>query len=421
MVASTYPRFDQDGAGRFNRSFAEALAEAGHEVHVLVPYEPSIRPYETPVYIHPFRYVWPDACSTMGYAKAMSGDRRLRWQAYFLLPLFLFFGAAALCRLIRYYSFDLVHVHWVIPNGPFGLAAELFGRLPFFVTVHGSDVFFARRNRWFAAVARFVLRRARGITACSPELYQGALDLGAPPQLTRLIVYGADPLTCAPDSAVEELRSQLGLEDNGPVILALGRLVGKKGFHILVQAMAYVVDSHPRARCIIAGEGPQGESLRSLALRLKVAEHIRFPGVVPWNQVSIYMRLSDVCIVPSIHDAGNVDGLPTVVLEAMSAGRPVIASNVAGIPLIVSHGETGLLVPEQDPKQLALAICSLLDHPQLARRLGEAGQSRVKQELNWGSVVERFVAMYRAGGIGSNGETREGESGEDRLPANAEP
>ncbi len=408
MVASTYPRFDQDGAGRFNRSFAEALAAAGHEVHVLAPYEPSVRAYETPVHIHHFRYVWPDVCSTMGYAKAMSGDRRLRWQAYLLLPLFLFFGVATLCRLIRHYSFDLVHIHWVIPNGPFGLAAKLFGHLPFFVTVHGSDVFFARRNRWFAVVARLVLRRARGISACSPELYQGALDLGALPELAHLIVYGADLLPCAPDSAVEELRSQLGLEDNGPVILALGRLVGKKGFHILVQAMCRVVDSHPRAQCVIAGEGPEGENLRSLALRLKVAEHIRFPGLVPWNQVSIYMRLSDVCVVPSIHDVGNIDGLPTVVLEAMSAGRPVIASNVAGIPLIVSHGETGLLVPEQDPEELALAICSLLDHPELARRLGEAGQSKVRQELNWRSVAERFVAMYRAGGAGSDSENPEG-------------
>ena len=130
MVASTYPRYDSDGVGRFNRSLAEALAAAGHEVHVLVPYDPAIRPYPSSVNVHIFRYVWPAKWSTMGYAGAMDSDRRLKWNAYVLILPFVLFGTLALWRLVRRYSFDVIHAHWVIPNGPMGWAVSSITGLP---------------------------------------------------------------------------------------------------------------------------------------------------------------------------------------------------------------------------------------------------------------------------------------------------
>jgi glycosyltransferase involved in cell wall biosynthesis len=402
MVASTYPRFDRDGSGRFNRSLAEALAAGGHEVHVLVPYDSSMRPYPTAVHIHPFRYIWPDRWSVMGYGQAMESDRRLRLWAYLLLPLFLSFGTLALWRLVRRQRFDVLHAHWVVPNGPMARVVSIWTGLPLFVTLHGSDIWVSLGNRWFGHVARWVLRGTKAVTACSPELLQGALTLGTPEERAHLFPWGADPITFAEKGEPEDLRRELGLSRDAAVILALGRLVGKKGFDVLVRAMPAVAAAHPYVRCLIVGSGPEEASLKRLIKELGLEARVWLPGAVPWDSVPEYLGLSELVVVPSVHDAGNVDGLPGVVQEAMAAERAVVASDVAGIPLAVTHGVTGLLVPEGDPAALATAICRLLDAPDLRRRLGKAGRERVEREMNWQSVASRLVEMYRVAGV--NGE-----------------
>jgi glycosyltransferase involved in cell wall biosynthesis len=394
MIASTYPRYDDDGVGRFNRSLAEAIASLGHEVHVLIPFDRSIRPYPSPVHVHPYRYIWPERWNKMGYAQAMDSDRQLKPHSYLLIVPFLLFGALALWRLVRRYRVDLIHAHWVIPNGPIGLAVSLVARVPLFVSLHGSDVFMARRTRLFGNVATAVFRRARAITACSPELYQGAIELGARSEHTHLVLWGADPSVFATRSDSDQIAESLGLGRSSAVILALGRLVGKKGFDVLIEALAEVFCSYPEARCVIVGGGSEGPRLRALAAELGVVERTIFTGPVAWTEVPRYLALSDVFVAPSVHDVGNLDGLPTVILEAMAAGRPVVASDVAGIPLVVGHEKTGLLVQERDPKELARAISLLLDRPDLREQYGRAGQERVRRELNWDQVAQRFVEMY---------------------------
>lgn len=396
MIASTYPRFDKDGAGRFNRSLGEALAALGHEIHVFIPYHPAIESYATPVRIHPFHYPGARHWPVMGYAGAMDSDRSLRWQAYLLILPFLLSGSLTLSRLAGCHDFDVIHSHWVLPNGPIGLVGQALARSPLFVSLHGSDIHFAKKNSLFALVARQTFKRAKGVTACSPQLYRSALELGASPYSTRLIAWGADPkaFACCPDTT--ELREQLNLNKGASVVLALGRLVGKKGFDVLLRAMPSVLTCSPETYCIIAGDGPEGSKLHALADQLGILDHVRFPGFIPWDQVRDYLHLSDLFVAPSVHDEGNLDGLPTVILEAMAAGKPVVASNVAGIPLAVTHRETGILVPERDEKALGEAIYLLLQDEGLRNRLGVSGRERVCSELNWHQVARRFIAMYES-------------------------
>jgi len=329
----------------------------------------------------------------------MDSDRRLKWQSYLLLPLFFLAATFKLWTLHRRYAFDLIHAHWVIPNGPIGLLVSLLARIPLFVSLHGSDVFFARRNPLFGLVARWILERTAGVTACSPQLYDGAVQLGAFPERTSLVLWGADPRAFGDRFDPGALRRRWGLAPEDRIILALGRLVGKKGFDVLVQAMPAVLQAHPDARCVIAGDGPEGPALRDLAARLGIERQVLFPGIVPWSQVSEALALGELFVVPSVHDQGNLDGLPTVLLEAMAARRPIVASDVAGIPLVVRDGETGLLVPERDPVALAGAICRLLAHPDLSHSLGSAARTRVEQELNWDQVARHMANMYRSASV----------------------
>jgi glycosyltransferase involved in cell wall biosynthesis len=135
---------------------------------------------------------------------------------------------------------------------------------------------------------------------------------------------------------------------------------------------------------------------------LGLGDRVLFPGSLAHDRVLDLLAAAEVFVMPSVRDErGNIDGLPVVVLEAMAAGVPVVATAVAGMPLAVRDGETGVLVPEKDPRALAEAVTGLLDRPERARALGRAGRERVARELNWAAVARVHDRIYRQAAAGS--------------------
>jgi glycosyltransferase involved in cell wall biosynthesis len=185
--------------------------------------------------------------------------------------------------------------------------------------------------------------------------------------------------------------------------MAVGRLVKKKGFGYLLQAVPRVLARHADARFVIAGAGDQRPELEALAASLQIQEHVLFTGHIPWGETAAAMALADVFVVPSIQDeAGNVDGLPNVLLEAMATGRAVVASRVAGIPEVIQDGRDGLLVPQKDVPALAEAICALLSDSGLRGRLGSAARHRITGRMTWTYTGQRIGAVLQrcAGKVG---------------------
>lgn len=397
-VASTYPRHGEDGSGRFVQSMTEALVDLGHEVHAVAPYHPAVCPYASPVQLHHFRYVWPDRAAIMGYAEAMQSDTKLRSSAYLLAPLFATAEFQLLNRLTRQHKFDVIHAHWVIPNGfVAALVAQLHG-IPLVLSLHGSDIFVAQRRPLFGALARWTFQRTSAVTACGPDLHEAALALGANPATTEIVPWGADPVVFGEPQDLTAIRQELGLQPGQPVLLSLGRLVRKKGIAYLVRALPTLLVQHPTLRCIVAGDGPEQVPLQQLADELNVSDHIHFVGNVRWDRVLQYFQLATLFVLPSIHDDnGNADAMPTTLLEAMAAGRPIVATAVNGIPLVVEDGKTGVIVPERDATALATAIDALLRDPARCDQYGAAARERVEQELNWHAVARKLEAFYRLG------------------------
>jgi glycosyltransferase involved in cell wall biosynthesis len=393
LIASTYPRFQSDGAGRFVRSIAEALAAEGHEVHVLAPFHPGVAPFASPAHLHHFRYVWPNTLAIMGYAEAMDSDRGLRGPAYLLAPLFLLAEWLALWRLHRRYHFDLLHAHWVIPNGVAAAILARIYRLPLVISLHGSDVFVALLNPLLSAAARWAFRSA--VTACSPDLLEGALTLGVPAARGHLLPWGADPDTFTAAVHTDALRAHWKLPAGASVVMCLGRLVEKKGISYLLQAAPKVLAACPDTRFLVVGDGPEAGTLMQQAAALGIGDRVVFTGASAWTDVPAYLALADLFVVPSVKAAqGNVDGMPTTILEAMAAGLPVIASRLAGIPLVVTHEGTGLLVDEKQPDQLAEAILRLLTNPSERLAYGRAARTRVENELNWRQVARQLSTLF---------------------------
>jgi glycosyltransferase involved in cell wall biosynthesis len=184
--------------------------------------------------------------------------------------------------------------------------------------------------------------------------------------------------------------------------MAMGRLVRKKGFATLLQAAPGVLAQHPGVRFVIAGAGDLDSELQALATSLGIQEQVLFTGNIPWDQTAAAMAMADVFVVPSVLDeAGNVDGLPNVLLEAMSAGRAIVASHVAGIPEAIKDGQTGWLVPQKDVPALTEAICATLSDAELRDRLGRAARAKITGEMTWTHTAERIAAiLQRAGEAG---------------------
>ena len=407
MVATSYPRFDGDTVGTFMRPIATGLAARGHEVHMVLPWHPKLEraPSHEGVHFHPFHYSPIDRWHVFGYAGALQADVRLRGTALAVAPAALVSGWRMARRVARDIDATLVHGHWVVPGG--AMAAWAAGSRPLVVSLHGSDVYVAERH-WPARIAaRQTLRRARAIVACSEDLRLRAIGLGAAPSAIETVPYGVDTERFAPDpGARARIRAAHGLHDDDAVVFAVGRFVRKKGFEYLIEAIAHLKTRVPTVHLILAGWGDLDSSLRSLASRLGVSERVQFPGLLSHDAVPEWLAAADAIAVPSIHDdAGNVDGLPNVVLEGLASGTPVVATTAGGLGSVIADGATGLLVPERDAPALADALARLLVDSGLRRRLGQEARAAMERTGTWSRVIDRYEAAYAravAGGAASD-------------------
>jgi len=240
--------------------------------------------------------------------------------------------------------------------------------------------------------AHHAFARAGFVTACSDDLARRAVALGAPADRMETVPYGVDAARFRPDpDARAARRKQLGVADGMPLCVAAGRLVHKKGFEYLIDAVADV----PRLVLAIAGDGTLDRPLRRQAEAKGVAERVRFLGNQTQNTVAEYFAAADLICAPSIRDdSGNVDGLPNVVLEAMASGTPLITTAAGGIGSVIEAGRTGLLVAERDASAIAAAIRTLLASPVIAREMGRAARAEVERRFGWDRAAARFEAAY---------------------------
>jgi glycosyltransferase involved in cell wall biosynthesis len=392
MITTSYPRFPGDGVGSFIEPIAKGLAARGHTVHLVAPWHPAIRrgPAEDGVHFHFFKYAPVESLSVFGYATGLVADTSLKRSAWLVAPLAVLSGARRARQVAAQIGATVIHAHWVIPGGVLGALAR--GGRPLVVSAHGSDIFVAERVAVARRAARAVFARAAWTTACSDDLRDRAIALGASAGRAETVPYGVDTARFAPDAGVRRaVRDRLGIGD-APLVASAGRLVRKKGFEYLIEAARLLQADHPRLTVAIAGEGDLGPALASQAAGLTA---VRFLGRQDQDDVARLLIAADVVAVPSVHDeAGNVDGLPNVALEAMACAAPIVATDVGGLPQAIENGVTGRLVAEQDSRALAGAVGELLGDPNRARALGAAARRRVERAFGWAAAAARFEAAY---------------------------
>jgi glycosyltransferase involved in cell wall biosynthesis len=376
---------------------AQGIARRGHEVHLVAPWHPKWnRPKaEGGVHFHLFHYAPSAGLNTFGYAEGLRADVRLRASAVAIAPVAMLAGWFKALRVAQKKHATIVHAHWVIPGGVIGAAAAQ--SIPLVVSLHGSDVFVAERHGMARMAARAAFARARWVTACSEDLRSRAVAIGADAARSSIVPYGVDADRFRPDiEARRRVRERLGIADNVPLVVAIGRLVRKKGFEYLIDAAALLRSPHPHLRLVIAGEGDLDGELRARAHAAGVGETLQFLGNVTHHEVPALLAAADVAAAPSVRDAaGNVDGLPNTVMEIMASGTPLVTTLAGGIGAVATDRETARVVPERDATALAGAISEVLLDRTAARALGCRARELVCQRHSWARVAEDFEGIYQ--------------------------
>jgi glycosyltransferase involved in cell wall biosynthesis len=403
-LTHNYPRFPGDFSGTFVEALCEEYVRQGHPGTVFAPWDPAYaRPLDKPVRLELYRYAWPERLHRLGYMRSMQSDLALRLENYLLSPALFAAGIRRVLADARRLEPDVLHAHWLLPNGFIGAVVSRQLGIPLAVSVPGSDAQVARKNPLFRWMARVTFRQASLLTANSSDLRDAVAEIGAPLDKFDMIIYGTDPAALRPDAAgVAELRRQWAIDDATVAVLCVGRMVYKKGFDVLIRALAEDALRGRQVVGIMVGNGDEKADWEALAAQLGVGELLRWVGAVPKTEIGRYYNAADLLAMPSV--SRPADGLNVCVLDAMSCGKPVIGTPVAGNPLAVLDGVTGLLTPEGDAPALAAAVARLADDPALRRRMGAAGRRRIEEELGWPHLARRYLGhfekMKAAGGQG---------------------
>ena len=291
--------------------------------------------------------------------------------------------ARGLRRLIGEGRYDLVHAHIYASAAASALATSGTG-VPLVVTEHTEG---AWQGRCAHLVSRLIYRRARRMIAVSSPIRGRLIERdGVPPEKINLIPNAVIPASDGHASTSGVLPDEWR---KGPLVGVVARLQPEKGVADFLKAVARVSAACPEARFLVVGEGPLREELLGLVDRLGLRGRVRFLGHRP--DARDLIGLFDVLVVPSL-----TEGTPLIVLEAMAGGVPVVASAVGGIPDQVRHDREGLLIPPGDTTALGDVLLELLQDPDRARRLGEAGRRRADSEFAHAGMVRKIEAVYHA-------------------------
>ena len=282
-------------------------------------------------------------------------------------------------RAVRRSQADLLHTHLVHAD-VYGSIASHLTRVPFVSSRHNDDRYLLGPFRY---VDRLFARRARRIVAISDAVRLFLERAGLPREKLVTVHYGLDHL---PEARARVQPADAGIPAGVPLVLAIGRLIEQKDHANLLRAFAQAQSRHPGAMLAILGSGRLEQETRALVAELGLDDAVRLPGTLA---IRDWLDRADIFAHSSLWE-----GFGIVLLEAMLAGLPVVATRVSAVPEVVADGVTGILVEPGDGGALAAALGTLLDDPASAAALGRAGLERARAEFSGARMTEATIGVY---------------------------
>jgi glycosyltransferase involved in cell wall biosynthesis len=323
----------------------------------------------------------------LDFVDLLPTDRRAR----------LLVDAIGVTQLVLATGIDHLHAHFLTVAAQTAHIVHLLTGVPYTVTAHAKDIY--RSTVDWDLAARIASHAVALVTVCDANVRFLAARLPTTTTTTTT--------TTAATARVVRIYNGLGPQQPATswqqrtpgLILGIGRLVEKKGFDRLLDAFALLAPRRPELRCVLIGDGEQRTRLEDQIRRLDIADRVEVMGAQPQQVVADWLRRAHVLVAPcQVGTDGNQDALPTVLLEALAAGLPTVATRVAGIPEIIEHGRQGLLVDGDDPATIASAVATILDDRCRWESMSTAGPqklaSRFDRETSIAQLLDTMAARH---------------------------
>jgi glycogen(starch) synthase len=395
MLSWEYPPNVMGGMGAHVAGLAPALVRAGLEVHVIAP-QPA-RPLASTavttdadgsnlevtadgVIVHRV----PMAADQVDvYKQAQSTNQAMQ--------------ACGQALFASDQRFDLVHAHdWLVAFAAQALKHQF--RLPLIATIHATERGRARGaslntdlQRSIHGTEWWLAYEAWRVITCSHHM---ATEVQAffrtPQEKIDIVPNGINPYYDAQWTQLElaECVARYAAQER-KIVFTVGRLVHEKGFHLLIEAIPYILSEFPSTQFVIAGRGVEAEHLIHQAKRLGIDDHVQFPGFISDEERDCLYHVAACAVFPSLYEPFGV-----VALEAMTAGCPVVVTDTGGLREVVRHSKTGLTVYPDDVQSLAWGVLHLLRNPEMAVARAKEAQQVVNREFNWDVIADRTISVY---------------------------
>lgn len=398
ILTTTFPKDKEDySTPRFVYDIALNLSIAGLNIHILTPDRPDCTvPFEKiseNFVIQRFQYF------TKNKQKLTTGEgiipslKQSRIN-YILIPFLIIKQFFSTVKLIRKNKIDIINSHWLVPSGLIGAIIQKIWKRKNFVTVHAAALYMLERIPFGKQITRFIFKNSVRFFIVSnygKERFTKLLDYNdekISQQKVKIISMG---VYC--NNFLLNSRKK-AFDDNKFNILFLGRIVDKKGLIYAIQAIETLKEQNIIFH--VCGSGALQKDLENLVKELSLDQSIIFHGRISEEIKIDYLNSADVLLVPSIEtEEGDKEGLPVVILEALAAGLPIIASDIGGIKDGVIPNKTGILVHPKDIKQIAEAINLLYKNKEMKRQMSK-WCIEYSKNFDWKVIANKYLREIKA-------------------------
>ena len=383
VLGSTYPRSDDDPGVPWQRTIVNHTVSAGHEVTVLAPSWRALGHHKIDgVLVKRWRYApakWETLTHDEGAPNKQGSPLFKLWALSYIVC-----GVIAVFWWSWRKKFDVLHVHWPFPHGLMSILPSKILGIRVVMTCHGAELALARRSGLIRKVLSWLLKSGDALCANSSHTASEIKKLCD--RHVHILPYGATV------EAVET--GEQCVPADPPLLLNCGRLIQRKGLHVLLRALPRMLEKK-KVKVVITGEGDCKAEWMKLTTELGLDDVVEWAGFVSSERLAELYHTCTCYVHPAIFDdRGDTEGLGVVLIEALRHQKPVVASGVGGIVDVIKHEQTGLLVPEKDENALAEAILRILDDKVLAANLASQGFDYAREVFDWHRIVGETVSVY---------------------------
>jgi len=389
IIATTFPRWQNDTSPRFVYDLSNRLTSK-YEITILAPHHKGAKKQENmgKLRVKRFAYFKPESLQKLCYGGGIIPNMRKSFFAKIQMPLLILTEFFAASVIIKRDKTNMIHAHWLLPQGLVGVFLKRRFKIPLLVTIHGSDLF-PLKNWFFKKIQKFIIKNADFVTVNS-EATKNELRRRFPQfSNIKIIPMGID-INLFMKRKLKKPKKYL----KNKLLLSVGRLSDQKGLQYLIDSMQDVSEYDSKVKLLIVGEGSFEKELRERVKSREVEDNIDFLGPLSLTDVAKYHNYADIFILPSLSTKTGTEALGLSLLEAMSSGCTVIGTKVGGIPYIIKSNNNGMLVRQKDSRALSHMIITLLKDKNKSDKLGVNAEKFARTNYSWDKISRDFMCIY---------------------------